>query len=270
MSPQGSPVSGGGAPLAGRHAVVTGGGRGIGFAIAHRLAALGASLTLVGRDRAVLDAAVRRMPAGTRCDAQTCDVADARAVDAAFDAIRRAGHPMAILVNNAGAARSAKLADTDDALWNGMLAINLTGAFLCTRAALPALLAAPSGRVVNVASTAGLVGYPYIAAYCAAKHGLVGLTRALAQELAMSRVTVNAVCPGYTDTDIVADAVDNIARRTGRSPEAARKVLVARNPQQRLVSPDEVAGAVAWLCLPESQAVNGQAIAVDGGEVTVG
>jgi NAD(P)-dependent dehydrogenase (short-subunit alcohol dehydrogenase family) len=267
---EGSPASGGRAPLAGRHAVVTGGGRGIGLAVAHRLANLGASLTLVGRDRAALDDAVQRMPAGTRCDVQVCDVSDARAVRKAFDAIERAGHPIAILVNNAGAARSAKFAATDDALWDEMLAVNLTGAFLCTRAALPALLAAPVGRVVNVASTAGLVGYPYVAAYCASKHGLVGLTRALAQELAASRVTVNAVCPGYTDTAIVAEAVANIVRRTGRTPAAARAALASRNPQQRLVSPDEVAGAVAWLCLPESQSVNGQAIAIDGGEVTVG
>lgn len=257
-------------PLAGRHAVVTGGGRGIGFAIACRLGALGASLTLVGRDRARLDDAMLRVPAGTSCDVQACDVADAAAVQATFDAIARAGHAVAILVNNAGLARSAKLADTDDALWNEMLAVNLTGAFNCTRAALPSLVAAPAARVVNVASTAGLVGYPYVAAYCAAKHGLVGFTRALAQELATSRVTVNAVCPGYTDTDIVAAAVDNIVRRTGRSPEAAREALASRNPQKRLVLPDEVAGAVAWLCLPESQSVNGQTIAVDGGEVAVG
>ncbi len=236
-------------PLAGLHAVVTGGGRGIGFAIACRLGALGASLTLVGRDRARLDDAMLRVPAGTACNVQACDVADAAAVRATFDAIARAGHAVAILVNNAGLARSAKLADTDDALWQEMLAANLTGAFNCTRAALPALVAAPVARIVNVASTAGLVGYPYVTAYCAAKHGLVGFTRALAQELATTRVTVNAVCPGYTDTDIVAAAVDNIVRRTGRSPAAARQVLAARNPQQRLVSPDEVASAVAWLCL---------------------
>ena len=257
-------------PLAGRHAVVTGGGRGIGFAIACRLGALGASLTLVGRDRARLDDASQRVPAGTACDVQACDVADAAAVRATFDAIARAGHAVAILVNNAGLARSAKLADTDDALWHEMLAVNLTGAFNCTRAALPALVAVPVARIVNVASTAGLVGYPYVTAYCAAKHGLVGFTRALAQELATTRVTVNAVCPGYTDTDIVAAAVDNIVRRSGRSPAAAREVLASRNPQRRLVSPDEVASAVAWLCLPESQSVNGQAIAIDGGEVTVG
>jgi anthraniloyl-CoA monooxygenase len=149
-----------------------------------------------------------------------------------------------------------------------MIATNLTGTFLCTRAALPMLLAAPAGRVVNVASTAGLVGYPYVAAYCAAKHGVVGLTRALALELARTSVTVNAVCPGYTDTGLVDEAIGNIVRSTGRSAAEARAAIVGRNPQARLVTPDEVASAVAWLCLPESRSVTGQAIAVAGGEVS--
>jgi len=135
---------------------------------------------------------------------------------------------------------------------------------------LPVLQAAAYGRIVNVASTAGLVGYPYVAAYCAAKHGVIGLTRALALELATSRVTVNAVCPGYTDTDLVRDAITNMVTKTGMSAEAARATLAGRNPQGRLVTPDEVAAAVAWLCLPESQAVTGQAIAVAGGEVATG
>jgi NAD(P)-dependent dehydrogenase (short-subunit alcohol dehydrogenase family) len=257
-------------PLAGRHAVVTGGGRGIGLAIAGRLAAFGASVSLLGRDRDRLEAARRQLPAGTDCATHACDVADARAVDEAFAGLARDGRPVAILVNNAGVAQSAKLAATDDALWQRMIATNLTGTFLCTRAALPLLLAAPAGRVVNVASTAGLVGYPYVAAYCAAKHGVVGLTRALALELARTSVTVNAVCPGYTDTGLVDEAIGNIVRSTGRSAAAARAALVGRNPQQRLVTPDEVASAVAWLCLPESQSVTGQAIAVAGGEVTTG
>ncbi len=149
-----------------------------------------------------------------------------------------------------------------------MLRVNLTGTYHCTQAALPALLEAPCGRVVNVASTAGLVGYPYVTAYCAAKHGVIGLTRALAQELAATRVTVNAVCPGYTDTDMVGDAVANITAKTGRSAEEARASLAARNPQRRLVTPEEVAAAVGWLCLPESAAITGQALSVSGGEVT--
>ncbi|MEP7183905.1 MAG: SDR family oxidoreductase, partial [Betaproteobacteria bacterium] len=152
-------------------------------------------------------------------------------------------------------------------LWDEMLRVNLTGAYLCTRATLPSLLAAAHGRIVNVASTAGLVGYPYVAAYCAAKHGVVGMTRSLALELAKTNVTVNAVCPGYTETDIVRDAVANIVAKTGKTAADARAALASHNPQGRLVRPEEVAATVAWLCLPESQAVTGQAIAVDGGEV---
>ena len=259
-----------GAPLAGSHAVVTGAGRGIGLAIATRLAALGASVSLLGRDRSRLYDAVQRLPAAANADAHTCDVADASSVEAAFNAIARTGRKVAILVNNAGVARSAKLAATTDALWHELLAANLTGTFHCTRAALPALLEAKAGRVVNVASTAGLIGYPYVAAYCAAKHGVIGLTRALALELAASNVTVNAVCPGYTDTDVVREAVANIVAKTGRTADEARHALASRNPQKRLVAPEEVAGTVAWLCLPESQSITGQAIAVAGGEVTTG
>jgi NAD(P)-dependent dehydrogenase (short-subunit alcohol dehydrogenase family) len=258
------------APLGDAHAVVTGGGRGIGLAIATRLAALGASVSLLGRDRSRLYDAIQRMPERTTADAHVCDVADPDSVQAAFDAIARTGRKVSILVNNAGRAQSAKLGATTDALWNELLAVNLTGTFLCTRAALPSLLEARAGRIVNVASTAGLVGYPYVAAYCAAKHGVIGLTRALALECAGSRVTVNAVCPGYTDTDLVREAVANIVAKTGRTTAEARSALAARNPQKRLVTADEVAATVAWLCLPESQSVTGQAVAVAGGEVMTG
>jgi NAD(P)-dependent dehydrogenase (short-subunit alcohol dehydrogenase family) len=257
------------APLAGRHAVVTGAGRGIGLAIARRLAADGATLTLLGRDGARLAAAAHAL--GPACVGKlVCDVGDAAAVRSTFAAIAAAGRSVDVLVNNAGVAASAKFAATDDALWAEMLRVNLTGTFLCTRAALPALLAAPAGRVVNIASTAGLTGYPYVAAYCAAKHGVVGLTRALAAELAATRVTVNAVCPGYTDTDIVAEAVAVIAAKTGRGEDSARAALTARNPQGRLVTPDEVAAAVAWLARADAQAVTGQALPVAGGEVMAG
>lgn len=256
------------APLAGRHAIVTGGGRGIGRAIASRLVANGASVTLIGRDEARLTASAREL--GPTCDWRLADVGDRAAVDAAFGEVISRHSNLAILVNNAGVAHSAKLTATDDALWDEMLRVNLTGVFHCTRAALPAIAAAQRGRIVNVASTAGLVGYPYVSAYCAAKHGVVGFTRALAVELATSGVTINAVCPGYTDTDLVSRAVAKIVAKTGRSESEARAELAARNPQRRLVEADEVAATVAWLCLPESQSINGQAIAVAGGEVMAG
>ena len=257
-------------PLDGAHAVVTGGGRGIGLAVAHRLSALGATLTLIGRDRARLFEAVQILPASANCDVQVCDVTDLEAVQRAFDAMARAGRRTSILVNNAGAAKSAKFAATDARIWQEMIAVNLNGTFHCTRVALRWIMEAKAGRIVNVASTAGLVGYPYVAAYCAAKHGVIGLTRALALELAGTPVTVNAVCPGYTDTDLVGDAVANIVAKTGKTREEARAALAARNPQKRLVTPDEVASAVAWLCLPASQSITGQSIAVAGGEVAVG
>lgn len=254
--------------LAGQHVLVTGAGRGIGLAIAHRLAADGARLSLLGRDRARLDAAAHGLNDAV-VHVAACDVTDPAAVEAAFAELAQRT-PITALVNNAGGARGAKFADTDLALWQQMLSLNLTGTYLCIRAALPQLAQAPHGRIVNIASTAGLIGYGYVSAYCAAKHGVVGLTRALAIELAQTAITVNAVCPGYTDTDLVTEAVANIVARTGKSSEAARAALSAHNPQRRLVQPDEVASAVAWLCRSDAQAVTGQAIAVAGGEVLAG
>jgi NAD(P)-dependent dehydrogenase (short-subunit alcohol dehydrogenase family) len=247
--------------LEGKHAVVTGASRGIGLAIAGALQAQGARVTLMARDAAALEAAAAGLGGGTGW--QAIDVADAASVAAAF---ARAGR-VDILVNNAGQASSAPFMKTDEALWQRMLEVNLSGAYHCIQAALPGMLDAGWGRIVNVASTAGLTGYRYVAAYCAAKHGLVGLTRALALELAAKGVTVNAVCPGYTETDIVQEAVANIVRKTGRSEEQARAELAAGNPQGRLVRPEEVAHAVAMLCLPAAAAMNGQSIAVAGGEV---
>jgi len=254
--------------LDGRHAVVTGGGRGIGAAIVLALAGQGAAVTLIGRDAARLAAVAQQVQASRgRAGFVVADVVDEAAVTQAFAAARSAFGPVHILVNNAGAVRTAPFRTTDPSLWQEMLAVNLTGTYLCCRAALSDMLALDFGRVVNVASTAGLVGYAYVTAYCAAKHGVVGLTRALAMETAASPVTVNAVCPGYTETDIVRDAVTTIVSKTGKSVEEARAALTARNPQGRLVQPDEVANAVLWLCLPGSEAVTGQAISVSGGEV---
>ena len=196
-----------------------------------------------------------------------CDITSADSVAQAFAAARAAAGPVAILVNNAGQAESVPFHRMDAAHWQRMLAVNLTGTFTCTQAALPDLLAAGAGRIVNVASTAGLRGYAYVAAYAAAKHGVIGLTRSLALELAAKGITVNAVCPGYTDTDIVRDSVARVASKTGRSTAEAQAEFVRGNPQGRLVSPAEVADTVAWLCGDGAAAVTGQSISVSGGEV---
>jgi NAD(P)-dependent dehydrogenase (short-subunit alcohol dehydrogenase family) len=253
--------------LAGKHALVTGGTRGIGASIARQLLEQGARVSVIGRDGAALAAALADLRAHGEVDGFSADVSQADSVRRAFDLARGRFGGIAILVNNAGQAASAPFLKTDEAIWHQMLAVNLTGTFLCTREALPDMLAGQWGRVVNVASTAGLTGYGYVSAYCAAKHGVIGLTRSLALEMAAKGITVNAVCPGYTETDIVKEAVANIVAKTGRSEEQAYAGLAAGNPQQRLVQPDEVAGAVLWLCQVASAAINGQAIAVAGGEV---
>lgn len=256
-------------PLLGRHAVVTGGARGIGAAIAHELARLGAQLTLMGRTLEPLESRAEeiRQAHGQEVRAVPVDVTDAERVRAAFAQARATLGAPAILVNNAGAAESAPFKRTDPALWRQMLETNLTAAYLCTAEVLPDAIAAGFGRIVNVASTAGLRGYAYLSAYCAAKHGLVGLTRALALETARTGVTVNAVCPGYADTEMTVRTIENIAAKTGRSREEARAELESFNPQGRLVEPHEVATTVGWLCLPSSAAITGQAIAIAGGEV---
>jgi NAD(P)-dependent dehydrogenase (short-subunit alcohol dehydrogenase family) len=256
------------AHLAGRHAVVTGGGRGIGAAIADALAGLGARVTLMGRDADAVarQAAAVRRRFGTEVASFRCDVADEGEVERAFAAARDCFGDAYVLVNNAGQAESATFAETSRDLWERMLAVNLTGAFLCTRQVLPAMVAGRAGRVVTVASTAALKGYPRTAAYAAAKAGALGLTRALAAETAKHGVTVNAVCPGYTETGMAQAAIDNLVA-AGRTPEEARRALERLNPRGSLVRPEEVAHAVAWLCSPEASAITGQAIAVAAGEV---
>ena len=247
--------------FADRHAVVTGGGSGIGAAIAKALSAAGVRVTLMGRDPDKLMAMAEELGAAY----QAADVTDRDQLATAFAAAGKQHGTITILVNNAGAAEAAPFGKMDDELWDRLIAVNLTGVYNCTRAAINAMAEAGAGRVVNIASTAGLKGYAYVAAYCAAKHGVVGLTRALALEYAEKGVTVNAVCPGYTNTEIVAASLDKIVAATGRSRDAALAELVKVNPQRRLIEPEEVAATVMWLCQQES--ITGQAIAVAGGEV---
>jgi NAD(P)-dependent dehydrogenase (short-subunit alcohol dehydrogenase family) len=248
----------------GRHAFVTGGGSGIGLAVAQALAGAGWRVTLAGRNAERLQTAARGVAGAL---VQPVDVTNAEAVKGALRSAAEALGPVALLVNNAGGVASAPFEKTALDVWRQAIDLNLMGVVHCTQAVLPAMKAAGWGRIVNVASTAGLVGYRYVSAYVAAKHAVVGLTKALALEVARSGVTVNAVCPGFTDTDIVSSAVKTISKASNRSEAEALSTFTATNPQGRLVRPDEVAAGVVWLASDEASAVNGIALPVAGGEV---
>jgi NAD(P)-dependent dehydrogenase (short-subunit alcohol dehydrogenase family) len=257
-------------PLAGQHALVTGGSRGIGWASAQALARFGAKVSLTARDAERLDDAAERLRREhcTEAFATAGDMSNAEHIARCFAAAATALGPIDILVNNAGIGKSAPFHRMDLAFWAATLDLNLTGPFLCTQQVYGTMRTRGYGRIINIASTVGLRGYPYIAAYAASKHGLIGLTRALALEAAKTGITVNAVCPGYTDTDLVTEAVDVIVAKTGRNADEVRADLAHMSPMERMVTPDEVAETVAWLALPSSASITGQAIVVAGGAVT--
>lgn len=257
------------AKLEGKIALITGGGRGIGRAIALRFALEGATVIVTARTTSEIENVVGEIKAqtGSKAHAFTCDISNPQSVEKMFaDAKRIVGSPH-ILINNAGMAESATLANTTNELWQRHLNINLSGTFYCTRAALPSMLENQWGRIINIASIAAKTGAPYIAAYSASKHGVLGLTRSVALEIGASGVTVNAICPGYVDTEMVSRGVERITKRTGRTPEEALNTLKEMSPQNRLVTAEEVASLTLLLASEEGRGINGQGINIDGGTV---
>jgi NAD(P)-dependent dehydrogenase (short-subunit alcohol dehydrogenase family) len=255
--------------LEGKHAIVTGGSRGIGAAIAAEFVGRGAKVTIMGRQRETLEAkaAELRGDPGVTVAVEQCDVSDASSVTTAFsNAIGSLG-PAYILVNNAGIATSRTFTQLSLDVWNDVVTTNLTGTYLCTSEVLPSMISAREGRIVNIASTAGLRGYKTMSAYCASKHGVIGLTRALALETAKQGITVNAVCPSYTDTYLTGLAVSNLVSALNKTEDEAMAMLLRSVPSGRLITPEEVASCVAWLCSPGASGVTGIALPIAGGEV---
>ena len=249
------------------HVLITGAGKGIGRAIALEMGQHVSKMSLIGRNlKNLLEV---KTLIGNKCEIQTfeCDVTNPKVVEETFLRASTALGPIGVLINNAGQARSASFQKTTLEDWQTMLDVNLSGTFLCTQAVIEGMLNLPFARVINIASTAAQKGYPYVSAYAAAKHGVLGLTRSLALEFAKSSVTFNAVCPGFTDTDIVAESLKTISAKTHLSHEEALKELIKNNPQRRLITPQEVAQQVLWLCHDHSQSINGQALSISGGEV---
>lgn len=250
--------------LKGQHAIITGGGTGIGRAIAQLFAERGAAVTLMARNEERLKAVCDTLP---KAHAIALDITDEDGVATAFKRAAERFGPAHILVNNAGIAPTASFAKTTYDNWNLVMSVNAGGIFLCTRAALEQMKQTDHGRIINIASTAGLKGYSYVSAYVASKHAVIGLTRALALELAGKPITINSICPGFTNTDIVQRSIETIINKTGRSEQDALAELVKNNPQKRLIEPDEIAALALWLCSPDARSVTGQSLSVAGGEV---
>ena len=250
-----------------KHAVITGGGTGIGAAIAMELATRGMNLTLLGRTQSKLNAQADAITKKHKVEVAVvgCDVADEGQVFSAFRVARETFGPPYVLVNNAGVAYGAPFLSTTRAMWEEMLAVNLTGSWLCMRQVLPAMIEAEAGRIINIASMSGLKAWPNVSAYTASKHGLIGLTKVVALEVAKIGITVNAVCPGYTDTDMAAYAIENLMA-TGKSEADARKMILRTIPRGSLITPREVASVVGYLVSDEAAGISGQAIPVSGGE----
>lgn len=245
----------------GRVALVTGGSRGIGAAIAKRLSQEGMKVAIVGRSRPDLERVAREINA----TAIVSNVAERGSAEAILAGVKSTLGDVDVLVPNAGIDASHKLEDTTDDVWDQLMAVNVTSVFALCRAAIPGMIARGRGRVVVVASTAGLVGYSYTSAYCASKHAVVGLVRAIAAEIARTPVTINAVCPGFVETDMAGRAIDRIAGKTGLPREGAKSALAKFSPQNRLITPEEVAHAVASLLPDHARGIHGQTIAINGG-----